>query len=259
MTNYITVNDIIAQMDNDFGFDNSDWIPRMAMWCRSALSEIGITMELYPRFEKVHVDSEHCFRLPDDLSKLIYIFSEEGCIISKKDYMRPLARGRCDYEDASVIDITNLRKNTVFSEIGEVIRVRTKFGSMPIGDCKHCSSQYIYIGNRSFRLTGNHDHVFILYYSNTPSDRAEEVRIPDIIEVVEAVKWYCLWKILGRGGKHPVYSLGGANQTNPQWQFMFRYKDIAKAKYIKSSMTEDVYDGITRDWVSSLYNVLTGY
>ena len=33
----ITVEHIIANIDNDFNPDNNDWIPRVAAWCNDAV------------------------------------------------------------------------------------------------------------------------------------------------------------------------------------------------------------------------------
>ena len=38
----ITVEHIIAKIDNDFNPDNSDWIPRVAAWCTDAMNQLKV-------------------------------------------------------------------------------------------------------------------------------------------------------------------------------------------------------------------------
>ena len=38
----ITIEHIIAKLDNDFNPDNSDWIPRVPAWCVDAMNELKV-------------------------------------------------------------------------------------------------------------------------------------------------------------------------------------------------------------------------
>ena len=37
---YRPIEHIIAKLDNDFNLDNSDWIPRIAVWTIEAMSQL---------------------------------------------------------------------------------------------------------------------------------------------------------------------------------------------------------------------------
>ena len=42
----ITVEHIIAKIDNDFNPDNSDWIPRVATWCIQLKKLLNIMLKI---------------------------------------------------------------------------------------------------------------------------------------------------------------------------------------------------------------------
>ena len=63
--NKITVEHIIAKIDNDFNPDNTDWIPRVAAWCTDAMSQLKVLNTVnksvrYPVKDKT-VKSQCCF------------------------------------------------------------------------------------------------------------------------------------------------------------------------------------------------------
>ena len=40
----ISIEQIIAKIDNDFNPDNTDWIPRVAAWVSDALSQMNVLL-----------------------------------------------------------------------------------------------------------------------------------------------------------------------------------------------------------------------
>ena len=73
--------------------------------------------------------------------------------------------------------------------------------------------------------------------------------IPYDGKLIEALEWYCLWKMLCRGYKHQVFSLQGNASVNP----FLLWKD-ARDKARASVIANKQGDGIYKGWSSMFYN-----
>ena len=73
--------------------------------------------------------------------------------------------------------------------------------------------------------------------------------IPNNGKLIEALEWFCMWKLLSRGLKHQVYSLQGAMPVNPYllWRDS---RDRARASVINENQDANSHKG----WASFFYN-----
>ena len=79
----ITVEHIIAKIDNDFNPDNSDWIPRVAAWCTDAMSQLKVlnTVEKAVKYNvKDRIVRGHgCF------DNIIKVIDENNCEVKRAE------------------------------------------------------------------------------------------------------------------------------------------------------------------------------
>ena len=76
--------------------------------------------------------------------------------------------------------------------------------------------------------------------------------IPNNGILIEALAYYCMYKMLTRGMKHPVFNLSASQYgTNPYYMWM-QLKDKAKASVIADAQNENDYAGDA--WRSYFYN-----
>lgn len=80
MTN-ITVEHIIAKIDNDFNPDNSDWIPRVAAWCTDAMNQLKLLQTTTKKY-KIEINNRigkaACCNLD-----IVKVYDDNGCEIKQ--------------------------------------------------------------------------------------------------------------------------------------------------------------------------------
>lgn len=113
---------------------------------------------------------------------------------------------------------------------------------------------YVYLrDSNSINLNFNADEVTVVY-ATIRMEYSELLHcnvpvIPYDGKLIEALEWYCLWKMLCRGYTHQVFSLQGNAAVNPYllWKDA---RDKARASVINSQQGDGVYKG----WASMFYN-----
>ena len=239
---------LIAKIDNDFNLDNSDWVPRIAAWVIEALSILRVTktenkkveLSVNPNDKIVTVVDEEGNNI--DINKAKF-YTTCGCEIEEKKWGRcgcsPVGR---DEQIAIPIDPSNHLTDYVTT-------TRLK----GIGNCR---KQYIKLDNNQIELTFNTDKIIVVYQAivTTHSDLygCELPVIPNNGLLLEAVAYYCMYKILCRGHKHPVFNLGASQYgTNPffMWNSL---KDEVRRSVIIDEQGEVIDDG--GQWRNSFFN-----
>lgn len=246
-----TIEHIIAKIDNDFNIDHSDWIPRIAAWVIEALSILNCTPKQFVT-EKVRVqDKIGYLRCPVNFNE-IKMFDENDC---------------------EIINLTNSKSCGCFPSTGKInnsVVGRDEQIAIP-EDPKNVSGDYIttskrknsYIAkgfiplsNNKFELTFNANFVKLKYqtiksyFSSTYN--CELPVIPNNGLLIEAIGFYCMYKILLRGHKHPVMNLQASQYgTNPYYTWL-QLKDEAKRSVIINSQGDVVEDG--GQWRKAFYN-----
>lgn len=241
----ISIEQIIAKLDNDFNLDNSDWIPRIAAWTIEVLSILKCTKKEIKT--EVVVISDKIGTLPNDIDfRVAKLYDENGCEIKNIEDDLKCCRGfnpvGRDEQIAIPIDPTDSLTDYVTTS-----RLRPKF---------KCNRGYIILNNRQFELNFNTDKVTVkykaikTYYSETYG--CDLPVVPNNYLLLDCITYYCMYKILCRGYKHPVMNLGASQYgTNPyfMWQHL---KDEAKRSVIIDEQGEVVDDG--GQWRKSFFN-----
>ena len=253
----ITVEHIIAKIDNDFNPDNSDWIPRVAAWCTDAMSQLKVLNKVnkavkYTVRDRI-VRSNSCF---DSISK---VTDENGCEIKEA---RDSNFGGCCSSPTGGLTQANINQNCnpngsktrevlynpditddiVISEHVNTDSVNHRHKVYSIKAAPRGGRNYIINGSnlelnfdtRFVTITSKHvETIYSNYY------HCDVPVIPNNGLLAEALAYYCMYKMLCRGYKHPVFILSASQYgTNPYYMWM-QLKDKAKTSIINDSQGED--------------------
>lgn len=242
LKHHISIERLIAKIDNDFNISESDWIPRVAAWVIDALSQMRI-LPTEKKKRKLEV-SERIAQFPCDINyaKDIKVYDSNGCQIKELD-----GTG-CDCEqtnhkfsgstEMAVIDDTN---NSGINYM--------KIVSMKSENDNH---NYVLDGN-NIELNFDTDYIYVESYEiATYYDEYYDCDVPYIYDnglLLEALAWYVLFKYLSRGSKHPVYDLRSQSPVTNPWIQWNTLKPKAAA-----SVRNEISKDNTSDWNNFFYN-----
>jgi len=234
---------IIAKIDNDYNIDNSDWIPRVAAWVIDGLSQLDALRTSRKRY-KLPVNCRIAYsNLPINSPNLI-VADCNGCKINPKKGADSCG---CDPSTGKGIDFTSNTIDTTYNSqascapaevISEEIYTKDKAARHRVYEVPKTPipRDYVLVDNNKLELNFDTDYIFIETDSvdTVWSDAYEEYLpvIPNVGILIEAIAYYCLYKILCRGTKHPVFNLAASQYgTNPfyEWKTL---KDQAKRAVI---------------------------
>ena len=223
LKNQLPLSRLIGKIDNDFNISESDWIPRVAAWTIDALSQMQV-LPMERKRRKLEV-SNRVAQFPCIINaKELKVYDKHGCEIMELNNNNSCGCSKSSKtmpQEITVIDDTN-KTGINFMTVGTVVASNR---------------------NRNFVLDGNNielnfdtDEIEVESYETaTYFDEYYQCQVPYIYDnglLLEALAWYCLFKYLSRGSKHPVYSLSSPNQVlNPyiQWNTL-RPKAMASVK-----------------------------
>ena len=223
LKNQLPLSRLIGKIDNDFNISESDWIPRVAAWTIDALSQMQV-LPMERKRRKLEV-SNRVAQFPCIINaKELKVYDKHGCEIMELNNDNSCGcstSSKTMPQEITVIDDTN-KTGINFMTVGTVVASNR---------------------NRNFVLDGNNielnfdtDEIEVESYETaTYFDEYYQCQVPYIYDnglLLEALAWYCLFKYLSRGSKHPVYSLSSPNQVlNPyiQWNTL-RPKAMASVK-----------------------------
>ena len=269
----ITLEHIIAKIDNDFNPDNSDWIARVPAWCVDAMSQLKVLRTEY-KTRKLNVNNRIAHSpCPITNSKDFAVYDRNGCEVKSLNYNKKNAqccssstggRDGMDNEMLSPSDTIYLTDTgtdiTHYQAIAEHVNtddfnkrhaVADQFTS-PVEDRRN----YIIVDSNTIEL--NFDTEFIIIRNleiATEYSKYFNGEIPVVPNngiLIEALAYYCMYKMLTRGMKHPVFNLAASQYgTNPYYLWM-HLKDKAKASVIADNQGINGYDGDA--WRAYFYN-----
>ena len=223
LKNQLPLSRLIGKIDNDFNISESDWIPRVAAWTIDALSQMQV-LPMERKRRKLEV-SNRVAQFPCVINaKELKVYDKHGCEIMELNNDNSCGCSKSSKtmpQEITVIDDTN-KTGINFMTVGTVVASNR---------------------NRNFVLDGNNielnfdtDEIEVESYETaTYFDEYYQCQVPYIYDnglLLEALAWYCLFKYLSRGSKHPVYSLSSPNQVlNPymQWSIL-KPKAMASVK-----------------------------
>ena len=240
LNNQLTLQRLIGKIDNDFNISESDWIPRVAAWTIDALSQMKV-LPMERKRRKLEV-SNRIAQFPCTINaEEIRVFDSNGIEIPafdrEKDCKCPTSTIPSTGEQIGVTN-PNARNGWETVQVADVVNAN---GRNFVLDCNNIELNFDTdeIEVETFEVATYHDD----YYD------CECPYIYDDGLLLEALAWYCMFKYLSRGSKHPVYSLTSDNQyTNPFAQWMY-YKSKAK-----TSVLNDMAKGGDDGWNNFFYN-----
>ena len=284
---YTTVDRIIAKIDNDFNPNNSDWIPRVGAWIHDALMQLDcfITEEV----KKKLTVKDRIARSDCELGDNVKLYNCNGCEIIKLDSVSCGCGGfengslgtDVDIENSENINLDNgvdrnyyhkddkpVTHRTVTKKVNNVDEIvgniafhqnvpvpyPPRYNVMEIK--RHsggCTRGYVRLSSTSFELNFDTDYIIVKY--NAPKQMHCTVygctspAIPNNGKLIEAITYYCMYKMLTRGYVHPVMNLSASQYgTNPYYIWM-QTKEEAKRSVINDGIDENLDDL----WRSAFY------
>lgn len=239
--NQLPLQRLIGKIDNDFNIDNSDWIPRVGAWVIDALSQMKCLPMEYKKRELDVIDRVAIF--PCTLNaRDIRVFDSNGCEIKSEGELAGCACDDSILPTGEVIAITNPHADNQY-QTTEVASISRQNGR-----------SYVLVDNNKIDLNFDTDKIIVKSYEvATYHDDYYNCDVPYIYDnglLLEALAWYCLFKMLSRGYKHQVYSLAsGQPYLNPYQQWINLKPKAAAAVKI------DLGRGTDRDgWNNFFYN-----
>lgn len=241
--NQLSIQRLIGKIDNDFNISESDWIPRVAAWTIDALSQMKVLpMERKRRTLEV---SNRIAQFPCTLNATeLKVFDSSGNEIKEYNADTSCCSGgfssqpSCGCGEIAVIDPCN-GTGVDYMHVA-TINNGCSGGKNFVLDCNNIELNF------DAKTIDVESYEVATYY-----DEYYDCNVPYIYDdglLLEALAWYCLFKYLSRGSKHPVYDLkSNSPVTNPfiQWNTL-RPKAAAS---VKAKLGRD-----TNGWNNFFYN-----
>lgn len=275
---YTSIEQIVAKIDNDFNPDNSDWIPRVAAWCIDALQQLRL-------FNKV--DKKLKLKVTNRIARTccnldvtdIKVYNEDGCEVEKAetgDVWNECCNSFTGVGEksktaepayAEVTDTIGLQRGeSAGSDTSYIRTVQTKDYNArynAIYDVEYnnknnkSNHKYILADCNTIEINFDAKYIIVVYKTvQTIKSDAYGIELPTIPNngtVIEALTMYCMYKMLCRGYKHPVFNLQASQYgTNPYYIWM-QLKDKAKTESILDSQSEDDVNTSSRMFRSNFY------
>lgn len=247
----ISLDRLIAKIDNDFNPNNSDWIPRVGAWCIDALGMIGATRtktieKEYNVYNRIARIDEHLVAGNFDVYNCCHKRLDEG---KQNCCAKCCKRTQCPSTGAQLQDITpdtvsalfNNQANEAPNIVAQQINTKNypyRYNYYPVGACAKVYN-YILVDPHTIELSYDECKIYIVTEGiETSKDNSYGVElpvIPDNAYILEALTYYCMYKMLCRGYQHPVFNLAASQYgTNPYYMWM-QLKDKARTSYINQS------------------------
>ena len=275
---YISVEQIVAKIDNDFNPDNSDWIPRVAAWCIDALQQLRLFNKVDKKLKLEVIDrvARTCCNL--DVNDL-RVYDEDGCEVDKAE---TIADWGCCGNPSTGEEIESDAANSAYTEVTETVglqnnpskgsdssymkTIQTKDYNArynAIYDIEYNNKnnknnhRYILADCNTIEINFDAKYIFVVYKAvQTIKSDAYGIELPTIPNngtVIEALTMYCMYKMLCRGYKHPTLNLQASQYgTNPYYIWL-QLKDKAKIESIIDNQSEKDINESSRMFRSNFY------
>lgn len=198
---YTSSKEVIGRVEHDLTIDFSDWIPRAPLWIADGLAQVNAVGYLEDAHEAVTV-SDYRGKLPCNNKVLIAI----------------------DYEGYRM---------SCIAKVASPFYERTSLFN---------SKETYELTGGDFFITSFEEGEVTVLFKRPPIEYWQEhniylPRVPDDENMLEALKWWIMLKILQKGTKHPTFNLRDNNMyINPGLAFEYYAK---KARNSMGQMTSD--------------------
>lgn len=259
-----TIEHIIAKIDNDFNPDNSDWIPRVSVWCIEAMSQVDALRTVKSK-KKLTVNDRIAYSECPINNVDIKVYDENGCEI--KEASESTSSCGCsttteDDEDTSdtstssigntdIVNIVNTGKDQHILNFAETIndkypyRYNVMHVSYTGGSSINSSDRnYVVVDCNKIELNFDTDCIYVesdnIETNYSSKYGCDTPVIPNNAVLIEAIVYYCMYKMLCRGYKHPVMNLQASQYgTNPYYLWT-QLKEEAKREMNSGNISDDV-------------------
>jgi hypothetical protein len=228
---HLSLQRLIAKIDNDFNISESDWIPRVAAWTIDALSQMQV-LPMERKRRKLEV-SDRIAQFPCEINATeLKVFDNNGCEIPELNNEASCGCSKAKNitsQEIAIIDDTN-KSGVNFMRVGTTV----------LGN----NNRNFVLDCNNIELNFDTDEIEVETYEvATYFDEYYQCEVPYIYDnglLLEALAWYVLFKYLSRGSKHTVYSLNSNNQVlNPYLQWItLKPKAMASVKIAISNSTD---------------------
>ena len=258
---------IIAKIDNDFNPSDSDWIPRVGAWCIDAMNILGI-MQTQSIKKKIPVKDRIAYSNCIINTKDLIVCDSNGCIIKEADESEcPCSSSTGKLSEAVIVDTADNTTDTTDVIINpnsqyDIVHVQAetindkewpgRYNVKEYGKRINTDRNYVIINDKQLELNFDTDFIYIIYKSiKTEYSKVFNCKLPVIPNnglLIEALTYYCMYKILTRGYKHPVFNLNASQYgTNPYFMWN-NIKEEAKRSVIIGEQKDNLSgDEIWRD------------
>ncbi len=247
---------IIAKIDNDFNPDNSDWIPRVGAWCIDAMSQLNV-LRTKSKKKKVTVKDRIAYSDCPINNANIKVYDNNCCEVKEA------GEGQCCGNVSSTGDSASATSDTIAELTPDTIDVintgQAKAPNYMIAETVNDKYPYRYnvkgyvlggnnVQERNYVLAGcdkieiNFDADFIYVeteYIETVCSEIFDCEVPVIPNnglLIEAITYYCIYKMLCRGYKHPVFNLQNSHGGTNPFVIWTQLKEEAKRSVINDSI-----------------------
>ena len=250
---------IIAKIDNDFNPDNSDWIPRVGAWCIDAMSQLDVLVTKRKRKKLTVKDRIAYSECPINGSN-VKVYDVNNCQIKEVDSDAccndASSTGSLASETSDIINSVTPTTidsiNTGQKASANYVLAETENDKYPFRYNVHHyvtegnnnkEHNYVLVDCNKIELNFDTDYIYVEteYIDSEYSDMfgCEVPIIPNNGVLIEAIAYYCIYKMLCRGYKHPVFNLAASQYgTNPYYIWM-QLKEEAKRSVINNNIDNE--------------------
>lgn len=247
---------IIAKIDNDFNPDNSDWIPRVAAWCIEAMQQINVLRKQRKKVKLAVVD--RIAYSPCELNtENLVVYDSNGCKLKKANSATtkccsPSTGKDKQSEITEVANTVSYINNNDAAKVPDYVLAETLNdkewpGRYRVNEYNYGINKephnYVIIGNNKIEL--NYDEKCITVEYDAILTYISEIYncelpvIPNNGLLIEAIAYYCVYKMLCRGYRHPVFNLQASQYGTNPYYIWTQLKEEARRSVINQGFDED--------------------
>ena len=261
----VSIERIIAKIDNDFNPDNTDWIPRVAAWVTDALLQLDVNLT---KRKRISLPIRNRIGISQYNLRNAIIYDKCGNRISEAtanasdcpcngspstgDLEQTTTASATDTSETICNEDANDAPNQMVSQ--QIAPNRYNIYEFELG----CDKQrnYVLIDDTKIELNFDTDCIQLEYdFIETQESElygCELPMIPNDGVLIEALTYFCMYKMLTRGYKHPVMNLAASQYgTNPYYIWL-QMKEQAKRSIINRNFDRNMDDS-SRMFRSALY------
>lgn len=261
-----SVERIIAKIDNDFNPDNSDWIPRVPAWVMDAMGQLKVLRTYRKKVEIIVKDRIAYSPCPINDPNLV-VYDKNGCKIDKASADKACCGS---YSTGKQIEAKPITPNTasyinnfdavyapdeVHAEHVLTKDFNSRYNIKEVNYGKASTKDYVILNNNMLELSFDTDKIYIeTEFVETSYSEAYGCDVPVVPNndiLVEAIVNFCMYKMLTRGYKHPVFNLAASQYGTNPFYIWNNTKEEAKRSVIIDMQGQTVNDGGV--WRSAYY------